>query len=141
MKLKQISRDEFLALGVEEINKIIKKKQIPKVAVFVIDGNFRMTMVQTGKQPSSDEFYKYYFHFILERTHKVIQLFFKYHLHALFLPIISEKLLERGNIYCAKALLPILKNIFTSAKWINLYNKLGLKVKIYGNPRLLKQTK
>jgi hypothetical protein len=140
MKSKQPSRDEFLAQQPKEINKMIAEKGTPKTVVFVADGNSRIAVIRSGNQPPSDDFYEEYKNFIITNTRRVIKLFFKYNLHTLFVPIISEKVLERGKMYLKKGLLPILQTIFFESDWLELYNKLGLKVKVYGDVEKLKQT-
>lgn len=140
MKYVKPSKDEFFALRLKEINKIIARKGTPKTAVFVADGNSRIAMIRSGKKPPSSEFYEKYVKFIITNTRRVIKLFFKYNLRTLFMPIISEKVLERGKMYLKKGLLPILQTIFFESGWLELYNELGLRVKVYGDYETLKHT-
>ena len=51
MRLLNITKDVFFSMGISDINRIINIKKIPKVAVFVADGNSRIALIEAGVCP------------------------------------------------------------------------------------------
>jgi hypothetical protein len=140
MKTTEISKEEFVALPAEEIARIVKQKEKPKVGIFVPDGNRRMTMALTGLSEDSEDFYAEYVRLFTEKFMENLKVFYSHGLDTLIIPLISPTILNRNQNYINLAINGLLQTLVKSDKWLNFYKENDIRVKTYGDLEALRGT-
>jgi hypothetical protein len=125
--------DQFLQLSLADILNIQQEKRRPLAGVFVPDGSRRLVLAYTEHQPGTEEFYVAAAHLPAQLTGQAIKIFFKYELPILFVPILGRSILKRGSDYLRLTALEGLRLLFNSTEWLELYEQLDIRVRVYGD--------
>jgi undecaprenyl diphosphate synthase len=130
-------QSEFLSLQQEEIAAIVKEFGKPLSGVLIPDGTRKIGIICYGLEPSMKDFEKTLFTRINQDLMNVVKLFFVHGLQSLFVPCLTNGNLKRSKQYVDVAVNIGLKYILHSEDWMKFYNENGIRVKIYGNYRIL----
>jgi hypothetical protein len=131
---------QFLQLSVPEILTIQREFGRPQAGAFVPDGSRRLVLAYSDFEPGSPEYYKAAAHLPAQLLYQAIDIFFRYELPILIVPILSRSILNRGTDYLRFTALEGLRLLFDSLEWLRLYEQLDVKVQVYGNLDCLKNT-
>lgn len=140
MNMENLSLDEFLLLPQEKIRQILTKFGRPRLGVFVPDGSRRLVLAYTDYPPESNEFYRASAELPARFILKSLKIFFDYGLPVLLTPILGRSILKRGSKYRAITLLEGLRILFQSPETLALYHDYQIRVRVYGQPDILKGT-
>lgn len=132
-KKNGIDREEFLALPVEDIRKIVIEKNKPGVGIFVADGHRRLVMSRTRLSPTSDEFHKEYARFFADSFRESLSIFFDHGLRTLFFPLIGPSVLLRNRKFQEIAVPIAIHEMFGTDECLDFYKRKGVRVKAYGD--------
>jgi hypothetical protein len=139
MRTNVMSKIEFMALPAMNISRIVKQEGRPKSGIFVPEGNRRMTMVITGLNEESEDFYPQYVKLFTGKFMENLVVFFSHGLDTLIVPLISPTIVNRGPKYIDQALNVLLSTLLQSDLWLDFYKENDIRVRTYGNPELLKR--
>lgn len=134
-----MERDAFLNLPAEKIVDLVKQKGRPYVGIFVPDGNRRLLLAATDLQENTEEFFSELIYQHTSAYLKILEIFFRYGLSSLFIPLFSRSVLSRKSSYGQKVVLETIRFIFTNDQCLNFYKSLNIRIKIYGNISVLSE--
>lgn len=128
----EINQKEFCELSPEEVTKIIKLKGKPKVGVYLPDGSRRAAIIIQDAIPETNDFYNKILGVHLDKFKKDIEIMFEDGLKTLIIPCLKHSNFERNEL-SIKIITNSIKAFFTDQKWLDLYDKLDVKVGVYGD--------
>jgi adenosine tuberculosinyltransferase len=129
-----ITLDEFLALPVEEVARVVRTTG-PQVCVFPINGTRRWTVLEHGKQLAvSSNPVKTYMDLAAPEYIRLYDLLFCHGLDTIVSPQFGSELLTRGQAYVDATLgQDGTERLFLSADFLNFYKSRGVRVRVYGD--------
>jgi len=127
----------FLELPDDCVRTFIQQEKPTLTGIFSSDGNRRMVMAFTGLTPKNDAFYEEYVRIGTLYFMNALEVFFSHGVCNLFFPLFGASLLHRDDKYKEKAMKGLLFALFREQKWLEFYNRYGIRVKAYGKPSIL----
>ena len=135
-----MDRSIFMKLPTGDIANLIKTEGIPKVGVFVSDGNRRLVLSKTKLQENTSGFFEELVTMQTSGFLNNLHIFFGHGLRILFAPLFSRSVLSRKSNYPVFVALKTLKLLFTDDTWLKFYDTWNVRVKIYGNLAVLSES-
>lgn len=130
--------DDFLNLPDKEVTNIVQETGKPVSGVFVPNGNRRLVLTKTYYQSNEQHYIRSYIDHLKENAMNSIQLFFKYMLKNLIIPMFSISVLNREK-YFRNVLIELIQVLFGSYQYLDLYEKLQVSIRVYGDLNILKE--
>lgn len=131
------SRDEFMALPAVEIARWVAELGLPRVGVFVPDGNRRLVLATTDLAEGTDGFFDRVAHLQTSKGLETLKVFFSHGLPILITPVFSRSALSRESGYRRLTALKTLEIILTGQAWRDFYAEHKVRVRVYGDPAIL----
>lgn len=128
-----MDRQDFLNLSTPEIKNLVSQSRVPKVGVFVPDGNRRLVLAMTNLKENGEEFFRQVAVTQTSGFLENLKVFFGHGLSALFTPLFSRSVLQRSEGYRLLTVLETLRILFTEPTWLQFFDSWRIRVKVYGN--------
>jgi len=127
-----IGRDEFLALPVEEVARLVRRAG-PQVCVFPINGTRRWFTLEYGDRRWDDPVAAYMD--IASRNHiDLYRLFFEHGIDTLLTPFVGPDILARGG-YMARIGAEGFARLVQGEDFLGFYDSCDVRVRFYGDYR------
>jgi len=128
-----MDHQDFLKLSTQEIEYLVSKQGIPKVGVFVPDGNRRLVLATTDLKENGEEFFRQVAVTQASGFRENLKVFFGHGLSVLFSPLFSRSVLQRSEDYRRLTVLETLRILFTEPTWHQFFDAWKIRVKVYGD--------
>lgn len=124
---------DFLQKSPEEIAEIVKKVGTPKTVLIVPDNIRRTGIIYKGLDPTKESFERQVFEALNKPYIRLLENIFKHGIRTIFVPSLIHGNLNRYTRYVKEHLRLATYWIFRSEEWLSFYNRLGIRVKVYGD--------
>jgi hypothetical protein len=135
-----ITLAQFLKMPRSEVLALHTQFGFPLLGVFVADGSRRLVLAYSDAEPETEAFYLAAAHLPSQYLRSAVETVFSYGLPILMAPVLGRSLLQRGKDYVRLTLLEGLRLLFNSSEWSEMYQRLGVRVHVYGHPECLQGT-
>ena len=135
-----ITLAQFLKLPRSEVLALHTQFGFPNLGVFVVDGSRRLVLAYSDAEPGTEEFYLAAAHLPAQFLRSAVETVFSYGLPTLMAPVLGRSLFRRGEDYVRLTLLEGLRLLFDSSEWSEMYQRLGVRVHVYGHLECLRGT-
>jgi len=132
------SFNEFLNLSEQDVLNIIEDAGKPTTGIFVPNGNRRLVLIKIYYPSNEQRYIESYIDHLRSSAIKIIKLFFKYGLKNLIIPMFSTSVLNRNKLF-RSVLIGLIQVLFGSSYYLDIYERLQLSIRVYGNLNILKK--
>jgi undecaprenyl diphosphate synthase len=137
--LRKISEEEFLALPLADVRKLIEKLGIPKNVELVPDATRRTGIIYDIMKVEQQDFEKNVITKLSLPYLNLVKNIYDHGVNTIFMPGLTNGNLNRGKKYVDSVIKYGLRAILTGEEWLKFYKKYDIKVTFYGDFDYLKK--